>query len=159
MCQTCISWSSSCAWCTDPIYTDARCGTQEDLISNGCRQEFIEHPTTDSTVVRNESLSKTKLASKGEAVQIQPQRMFLRLRKKDPIKLTLSYKQAVDYPVDLYYLMDLSRTMLKNKNTLASLGNKLADEMDLITKNFRLGFGSFIDKTILPFTDTKRYII
>ena len=66
----------------------------------------------------------------------------------------MHFKQAIDYPVDLYYLMDLSKSMEDDKDKLGLLGNKLAKEMQMITKNFRLGFGSFVDKSVLPFADT-----
>lgn len=61
------------------------------------------------------------------------------------------YAQAEDYPVDLYYLMDLSRSMSDDKKKLSILGEELAHKMRTITANFTLGFGSFIDK--LPFSE------
>lgn len=68
-----------------------------------------------------------------------------------PYKFTLSYGQAKDYPVDLYYLMDLSNSMSDDKVKLSSLGNQLATTMTSITSNFRLGFGSFVDKVVMPY--------
>ncbi|KRT85757.1 hypothetical protein AMK59_2381 [Oryctes borbonicus] len=44
-----------------------------------------------------------------EIVQISPQRVNLKLRARQSYTLKMSYKQAEDYPVDLYYLMDLSK--------------------------------------------------
>lgn len=63
----------------------------------------------------------------------------------------MSYTQAEDYPVDLYYLMDLSRSMYDDKEKLSELGNLLAESMMNITSNFRLGFGSFVDKVVMPY--------
>lgn len=63
----------------------------------------------------------------------------------------MNYTQAEDYPVDLYYLMDLSNSMKDDKDKLSELGNKLADSMKKITSNFRLGFGSFVDKVVMPY--------
>lgn len=57
-----------------------------------------------------------------------------------------------DAPVDLYYLMDLSNSMENDKDKLAALGVKLTKRMKEITTNFRLGFGSFVDKPILPYS-------
>lgn len=68
--------------------------------------------------------------------------------------MDFSYAQAEDYPVDLYYLMDLSKSMEDDKDKLSSLGNRLAQTMQNITSNFRLGFGSFVDKVVMPYVST-----
>ena len=39
-----------------------------------------------------------------------------------PYKFSLSFKQAENYPVDLYYIMDLSYSMNDDKGKVASLG-------------------------------------
>lgn len=153
-CRACIQSASNCTWCGAKTFKYTRCDTLSAIKQNECPQSSIQFTSSQVTVLRDEKLSRTKVASQDEAVQIQPQRIGLKLRRKQPLRLRLLYKQAVDYPVDLYYLMDLSRTMLTHKRTLARLGNNLADQMKEITKNFRLGFGSFVDKTALPFTDT-----
>lgn len=66
----------------------------------------------------------------------------------------LQVRQVEDYPVDLYYLMDLSLSMKDDLDTIRNLGTKLAQEMGKLTSNFRLGFGSFVDKNISPFSYT-----
>ena len=40
-----------------------------------------------------------------------------------PFKLPILFRQAENYPVDLYYLMDLSNSMEDDKTNLAKLGN------------------------------------
>lgn len=67
------------------------------------------------------------------------------------MNVTLKFTQAEDYPVDLYFLMDLSNSMENDKDNLASLGKSLADTMRNLTRQFRLGFGSFVDKDAIPF--------
>lgn len=69
-------------------------------------------------------------------------------------RLGFSYAQAKDYPVDLYYLMDLSKSMEDDKDKLSSLGNKLAETMRGMTSDFKLGFGSFVDKVVMPYVST-----
>ncbi len=69
----------------------------------------------------------------------------------DSEKIPIRFRQAEDYPVDLYFLMDLSHSMLDDKEKLSHLGRILATKMQSITKNFRLGFGSFVDKNVPPF--------
>ena len=46
--------------------------------------------------------------------------------------------------------------MKDDKEKLSQLGDLLAERMKLITKNFRLGFGSFIDKKVMPFVDPRK---
>ncbi len=41
------------------------------------------------------------------------------------------YSQAEDYPVDLYYLMDLSKSMEDDKEKLSALGDLLAATMQV----------------------------
>lgn len=69
-------------------------------------------------------------------------------------RIAVNYAQAEDYPVDLYYLMDLSNSMEDDKEKLSLLGDLLAQSMQNITSNFRLGFGSFVDKVVMPYVNT-----
>lgn len=55
---------------------------------------------------------------------------------------------------DLYYIMDLSNSMAPSKTNLAKLGVKLADEMMRKTNDFKIGFGSFVDKLTLPYVNS-----
>ncbi|KAG1671412.1 Integrin beta-PS [Nymphon striatum] len=100
----------------------------------------------------NEQLGSS--IDKENIVQIKPQQVRLSLRPKVAYPLVLNVKQAKDYPVDLYYLMDLSNSMKDDKDKLAELGDLLAEHMGKITANFRLGFGSFVDKVVMPYTNT-----
>lgn len=77
---------------------------------------------------------------------------FLLLDEKH--RLSVRYSQAEDYPVDLYYLMDLSKSMEDDKEKLSKLGDLLSETMKNITSNFRLGFGSFVDKVLMPYVST-----
>ncbi|XP_017769953.1 PREDICTED: integrin beta-PS-like isoform X2 [Nicrophorus vespilloides] len=87
-------------------------------------------------------------------VQISPQKVNLKLRARQSYSFQMHYTQAEDYPVDLYYLMDLSKSMEDDKDKLSLLGNLLAESMRNITSNFRLGFGSFVDKVVMPYVST-----
>ncbi|ERL93211.1 hypothetical protein D910_10507, partial [Dendroctonus ponderosae] len=93
--------------------------------------------------------------SKGQQiVQVAPQRISLKLRARQSYSIFMSYTQAEDYPVDLYYLMDLSRSMFDDKEKLSLLGDQLATTMQRVTSNFTLGFGSFVDKVVMPYVST-----
>lgn len=56
-----------------------------------------------------------------------------------------------DYPVDMYYLMDLSASMFDDLKMIKDLGSTLSKEMAKLTSKFRMGFGSFVEKPLLPF--------
>lgn len=72
----------------------------------------------------------------------------------DSKRFTVSVKQVEDYPVDLYYLMDLSFSMKDDLARLRTLGNELAVTMGRTTSKLRMGFGAFVDKTISPYMYT-----
>lgn len=55
-------------------------------------------------------------------MQLKPQKIKIRLRPGVSHRVELQYRQAEDYPVDLYYLMDLSNSMSDDKDKLALLG-------------------------------------
>lgn len=48
--------------------------------------------------------------------------------------------------------MDISYSMNEIKNELSTLSEKLAGEIEKITSDYRLGFGTFVDKPLYPFT-------
>ncbi|XP_023310938.1 integrin beta-PS-like isoform X2 [Anoplophora glabripennis] len=93
-------------------------------------------------------------ASHGRIVQVAPQRLSLKLRARETQRVSMYYSYAEGYPVDLYYLMDLSRSMKDDKENLYALGDQLASTMRKLTPNFKLGFGSFVDKVVMPYAST-----
>lgn len=84
-------------------------------------------------------------------VQITPQRVRMRLRPGQEAKLVFRVAQAKQYPVDLYYLMDLSNSMTDDRDNIVKLGQDLAHSIQSITRDFQIGFGSFVDKEVMPF--------
>ncbi|EPB72212.1 ribose 5-phosphate isomerase A [Ancylostoma ceylanicum] len=159
-CSACIQLHDSCAWCGAPLFDAkkqyARCDNRARLLEHGCPESYIEDPQTILEVEKDEPLSdKGQVENEDDAVQLKPQEMFVEIRPKSRVRFNVTYRQAVDYPVDLYYLMDLSYSMKDDKQKLSELGDLLAVRMRNITKNFRLGFGSFIDKKLMPFIDPR----
>lgn len=53
--------------------------------------------------------------------------------------------------MDMYYLMDLSASMHDDLKMIRELGSSLSREMSKLTSKFRIGFGSFVEKPVLPF--------
>uniref|UniRef100_A0A2M4BWI0 Putative integrin beta subunit n=1 Tax=Anopheles marajoara TaxID=58244 RepID=A0A2M4BWI0_9DIPT len=115
---------------------------------------FISQTHQQSSSSSSSSYQSSSSSSAGSIVQISPQRVGLQLRLNEVYNLQVNYARAEDYPVDLYYLMDLSKSMEDDKNKLSSLGAEIAREMRGITSNFRLGFGSFVDKVLMPYVST-----
>lgn len=68
-----------------------------------------------------------------------------------PIYLNFTYKSAENYPLDLYYLGDLSGSMENSLSIFKTLGTDLPNNLTTLTENFRLAFGSFMDKPRMPF--------
>lgn len=57
----------------------------------------------------------------------------------EPQTFKLMFKRAEDYPIDLYYLMDLSFSMRDDLENVKNLGTHLMREMQEITSDFRIG--------------------
>lgn len=56
--------------------------------------------------------------------------------------MNIRYLQAEDYPIDLYYLLDLSNSTRDYKDKLLLFGDSLSKSIRNVTTNFRLGLGS-----------------
>uniref|UniRef100_A0A7N8XX74 Integrin beta n=1 Tax=Mastacembelus armatus TaxID=205130 RepID=A0A7N8XX74_9TELE len=157
-CEECLLIHPSCAWCAQEDFgrgrtLTSRCDFSQNLQKRGCEVRFIEYPTSSISILQNMPLS-SKGSVSAHVVQIMPQKVSLSLRPGDQTWFGLQVRQVEDYPVDLYYLMDLSLSMKDDLDTIRNLGTKLAQEMGKLTSNFRLGFGSFVDKNMSPFSYT-----
>ncbi|TRY88129.1 hypothetical protein DNTS_031505 [Danionella cerebrum] len=153
-CNDCLQQGPSCAWCTQQNFTDfysveERCDTLEALSLKGCPSEFVEFPITSVNVLKDQGLGKR--AGHANVSYINPQKMRLQLRPGNQVTFQIQVQQPEDHPVDIYYLMDLSASMLDDLQMIKSLGSKLSKEMASLTSKFRLGFGSFVEKPVLPF--------
>ncbi|XP_070770262.1 integrin beta-5 [Enoplosus armatus] len=159
-CEECLLIHPRCAWCAQEDFgrgrtLTSRCDFSQNLQKRGCEARHIEYPTSQISVLQNMPLSSKGTGStQYNVVQIMPQKISLSLRPGDQTWFGLQVRQVEDYPVDLYYLMDLSLSMKDDLDTIRNLGTKLAQEMGKLTSNFRLGFGSFVDKNMSPFSYT-----
>lgn len=159
-CEECLLIHPSCAWCAQEDFGQARtltsrCDFSQNLQKRGCDAPFIENPRSGSSVLQSKPLSyKGSGVTQYDVIQIYPQKISLSLRPGDQASFEVQVRPVEDYPVDLYYLMDLSLSMKDDLDTIRNLGTKLAEEMRKLTSNFRLGFGSFVDKNISPFSYT-----
>lgn len=154
-CGTCITASDACVWCAADNYTEPRCDYLNNLSRNGCPDFTMQNPVNSVQMRSDKELSnRNALDPHDIPIQLKPQYVTIRLRPHSSHTLKMQFRQAVDYPVDLYYLMDLSKSMEDDKENLSKLGNEISKQMQRITSNFRLGFGSFVDKTVMPYVNT-----
>lgn len=128
----------------------SRCDLKQNLIKEGCSAAAIEFPVSSLTIQMDNPLSD-KASATADVTQIRPQKLHMALRMGDTKRFTVSVKQVEDYPVDLYYLMDLSYTMRDDLISLQILGKKLAETMGKKTSKLQMGFGAFVDKTSYPY--------
>uniref|UniRef100_A0A8D0GEG9 Integrin beta n=1 Tax=Sphenodon punctatus TaxID=8508 RepID=A0A8D0GEG9_SPHPU len=164
-CGECIQAGPNCGWCTNPNFlqegepTSARCDDLAALKTKGFPSDEIEDPRGSQDIrknkeVTNRSKGTAEKLTPEEITQVQPQQLILKLRSGEPQTFSLKFKRAEDYPIDLYYLMDLSYSMKDDLENVKSLGTALMREMKKITSDFRIGFGSFVEKTVMPYIST-----
>ncbi|XP_075399450.1 integrin beta-2 [Tenrec ecaudatus] len=150
-CQECVQMGPGCAWCQKLNFTgrgepdSVRCDTREQLLQKGCVNDDIVEPSSLVEVQKDEARDRQ---------QLSPQRVTLYLRPGQAAVFNVTFRRAKGYPIDLYYLMDLSYSMLDDLINVKKLGGDLLRALNEITESGRIGFGSFVDKTVLPFVNT-----
>ncbi|XP_073330199.1 integrin beta-2 [Pagrus major] len=157
-CRDCIRSGPYCVWCKQLNFTKAgeqeaaRCDTRAQLIERGCKLDEIISPKNNLTIVKEDSLSPP--FNQQEPVQLSPQKISLKLRPGLSTTFNVSFKRSQGYPVDLYYLMDLSYSMKDDLENVKELGQDLFAALKKFTEHAQIGFGAFVDKTVLPYTNT-----
>ncbi|XP_007946883.1 integrin beta-2 [Orycteropus afer afer] len=150
-CRECVELGPGCAWCQKLNFTgrgepdSIRCDTRDQLLLKGCVSDDIVDP---------KSLVEAQEDWVGNRKQLSPQTVTLYLRPGQAAMFNVTFRRAKGYPIDLYYLMDLSYSMLDDLINVKKLGGDLLRALNEITESGRIGFGSFVDKTVLPFVNT-----
>ncbi|GCB69254.1 hypothetical protein scyTo_0013946 [Scyliorhinus torazame] len=158
-CEDCLRLGPMCGWCFKEGFSDGsssggRCDTFDNLLLRACPRKFIEFSTSHLRVIRGEPLSVSSEKRGGKRTQITPQKLVLNLRPGSRVTFGVDVRQFEDYPVDLYYLMDLSASMTDDLDEIKELGSSLSKAMANLTSNFKLGFGTFVDKPMSPYIKT-----
>ncbi|XP_045475897.1 integrin beta-nu-like [Harmonia axyridis] len=153
-CDECIQSSPEMNFCFHPNFKGRRCGKFDDL--KDCLPEYIETNSPSSlTILKDEEFRNFEIFEKNENyIQLKPQKMKLNLRKGEPVNFTFSYKPAENYPLEVYYLMDLTFSMKNDLETLINLGGELGYSLKSISEHFKIAFGSYVDKLRMPFSFT-----
>ncbi|XP_075190653.1 integrin beta-7 [Anomaloglossus baeobatrachus] len=105
--------------------------------------------------LKDEPLSDN--AEEDAVTQLAPQKVSVKLRLGEKRTFQVRFKRAEGYPIDLYYLMDLSYSMKDDLENVKKLGSDIQEVLHKVTKSVRIGFGSFVDKTVLPFVNTVKW--
>ena len=81
----------------------------------------VEDPVNSIQILEDKELTLTKESVvDGQYVQITPQRVRMKLRVGQESKMTFKVVKAKQFPVDLYYLMDLSNSMSDDRDNVVS---------------------------------------
>ncbi|XP_077347210.1 integrin beta-1-A-like [Lithobates pipiens] len=162
-CGECIQVGPNCGWCSKVDFlqegepTSARCDNLAALRRKGCPAEDIQNPRASKKMLKDNPITnKTKGNSVNSSAitQIRPQQLKFKLRSGEPQTFNVTFRRAEDYPIDLYYLMDLSYSMRDDLENVKNLGTALMEKMKQITSDFKIGFGSFVEKTVMPYIST-----
>ncbi|KAM9616506.1 LOW QUALITY PROTEIN: integrin beta-7 [Morphnus guianensis] len=157
-CEACVRSHPRCAWCEDPDFTRggqaeaSRCAPREALERAGCPPRAVVEPRGSVRVLEDEELGPG--GGRGGPTQLRPQSIQLLLRPGEEQSFQVRFRRAQGHPVDLYYLMDLSYSMRDDLENVRKLGSDLLAALRNVTSSVRIGFGSFVDKTVLPYVST-----
>lgn len=160
-CSQCITMNESCAWCNDEkvfqVYADdvnaqlipaELCGTIDELSIKNCTN--IINPQG----YINDGMSLGSNEGSGiPSVVVSPDSVNVLVRPGIPQSFTVTVKPPESISVDMYVLMDLTQTMAPDLANLQNFGVELVEQMQNLTDEFRIAFGSFIDKPVSPFVD------
>ncbi|XP_062453075.1 integrin beta-7 [Rhea pennata] len=126
----------------------ARCGTRAALERAGCPPGAVVEPRGRVRVLQDVVLGD------GGGAQLGPRSLRVSLRPGEERSFQVRFRRARGHPVDLYYLMDLSYSMKDDLENVRKLGSDLLAALRNVTSSVRIGFGSFVDKTVLPYVST-----
>ncbi|XP_054618802.1 integrin beta-8 isoform X3 [Dunckerocampus dactyliophorus] len=144
-CTECLRRGPQCSWCFKEDFLDGagsshRCDLQVNLLRKGCGPEFTEH-----------SKVKVEVNATTSSTQVSPPDISITLTPGSEASFIVAVKQLPRYPVDLYYLVDVSASMQENLDHLKTVGVALSLRMKEHSSDLWLGFGSFVDKPVSPY--------
>ncbi|KAK7898689.1 hypothetical protein WMY93_019542 [Mugilogobius chulae] len=144
-CSECLKRGPQCAWCFKEDFLEGarsnyRCDLVENLLLKGCGQESIE-----------QSEAKVEVDATISSTQVSPRDISIQLSPGSQASVIVEVKQLERYPVDLYYLVDVSASMQENLDHLKTVGVALSLRMTQHSSDLWLGFGSFVDKPVSPY--------
>ncbi|XP_014241512.1 integrin beta-PS-like [Cimex lectularius] len=147
-CHECIQ-RPECSWCLERNSTQ-RCFTSKlsetRVDSFVCNKNSIYNPQNEMTILQSIDFKENLHFNR-----LSPNNVKLSLRKGKPYNINIKFKHEPHFPLDLYYLMDMSNSMKDDKDKLSAIGNMLVESIKKVTSDFKLGFGTFVDKVVMPY--------
>ncbi|XP_063997187.1 integrin beta-7-like, partial [Pogoniulus pusillus] len=159
-CAACVRAHPSCAWCEDPGFPGGaeaaapRCAPRELLQLAGCPPQAVVQPQGSVRMLQDEELGAGGGPGGAAPTQLRPQKVQVLLRPGEEQSFQVRFRRLQGHPVDLYYLLDLSYSMRDDLEHLHRLGTDLLAALGNATASLRIGFGSFVDKPVLPYVST-----
>ena len=98
------------------------------------------------------TVTVTEMYELTDTNQVTPTKFKLNLRAKQPVSQIIMVRPAKGYPIDSYYLMDFSYSMKDDLENLVLLAGNLTEEFKRVSENYTIGFGTFIDKNVNPYS-------
>ena len=144
-CTECISLPYSCFWCSTPGL--ARCLSPQD--KDSCSANLSSY----SSVINE--INELPISDQN---QVSLKSVSLKLRVNESIDVKVSVKASNDYPLDLYILMDLSSSFTNDLINVKDIAPQLPLSLQNVSSSFKIGFGAFVDKPILPFTSNRQLL-
>ncbi|KAI6646762.1 Integrin beta [Oopsacas minuta] len=147
-CSECISSTLACGWCDHrPFYLTANgirplCDKPEALELAGCPLDKIINPQSETPVAL------------GSTPQLNPSKYEMRLRTQTVKNVTIQVTPQQDFPLDLYILMDISKSMSQFLELAQTAAGDILSTVTNLTSDSRLGFGTFVEKRVRPFVNT-----
>ncbi|KAJ8946346.1 hypothetical protein NQ318_004236 [Aromia moschata] len=149
-CDDCLQADPCCNWCYDKNYQGRKCNVPSNLYE--CQGSGrVEVNSVGGMEVPEDGNKEFTDGDAKEIIQIRPQRIDIKLGMDGPVNFTFKYKPAKNYPLELYYLGDLSVSMRENLKIFKTIGMDLSNSLTQLTKNYKLAYGSFLDKIAMPF--------
>jgi len=159
-CEACLQGAKedTCGWCldADPNKLARGCMLKSECLP-GC--DSLRSPCTGGESLFNTQPVKSQTASDQSGSRdsmIRPaagtpgQKVVLSSRPSVTNRIQFVAKRRVN-PIDIYFMIDLTKSMETVKNRLTNIMTNIKDEIVQTTSDYRFGFGGFNEKPIPPF--------
>nr|XP_034310719.1 integrin beta-6-like isoform X2 [Crassostrea gigas] len=147
-CSDCLI-KEGCVWCQDQGFKAKRCGSFSEMKENECK-DVVQRKNHAVEILENNAFSDGGPGL--DPIQIKPQRIRIRLAPNSALRnVMIHYKVAKNFPLDLYFLHNPSMSLENLVTNFTEIADDIVNEISNLTTNFRLGFGTAMDKVIAPF--------
>uniref|UniRef100_A0A7N5ZTX1 Integrin beta n=1 Tax=Anabas testudineus TaxID=64144 RepID=A0A7N5ZTX1_ANATE len=135
-CSECLQAGKGCAYCPDETFNGPRCDHYEKIFALGCS---VRLHNSNFSCNHASFLTVTFL-------------LFMTFLPGEEKVMDVEVFAPTKGPLDLYILMDFSNSMADDLDNLKRMGKELGE---LLSDDYTIGFGKFVDKVIEPQTDMR----